>query len=112
MANAPIISRNSRFNFADWLDDIDGDQNGFSYFDLTDYPEIPEQADDFIYTVKSTDRIDSLASRFYRDYTFWWVIALANNMELLPIDLQDGDEILIPSPRYVMNELMSIDNKK
>ena len=80
------------------LDDVE-------FFDLTDYPEIPLQHDDIQYAVTGVDRIDTLAAKFYGDEVLWWVIALANDMELLPRDLNVTDVLRIPSPRYVLQEL-------
>jgi len=102
---APLIKRSSRLQFAEFLNDLDGDQNGFDFFELTEYPEIEAQTDDIVYLVKTTDRMDLLAYRYYQDCVLWWVIAVANNMELLPDDLQEGETIIIPSPRYVLNDL-------
>jgi len=34
-----------------------------------------------------------------------WVIAVANDMEILPTDLNAGDTIRVPSPRYVLTQL-------
>ncbi|MHB8407970.1 MAG: baseplate wedge protein 53 [Acidiferrobacterales bacterium] len=32
------------------------------------------------YVVKAGDRIDHLAAKFYNDESYWWVIALCNNI--------------------------------
>jgi hypothetical protein len=57
--------------------------------------------------VKGLDRIDLLAQRYYQDPTYWWVIAKANEFEILPTDLNVGEEIVIPSPRYVRQGLFT-----
>lgn len=94
------VRRFSRLRFGELIevDDIE-------FWDVLDLPEIPEQPDDLQYQVRKPDRIDLIAQRFYRDVRLWWVIAVANNMEILPTDLNEGDEIRIPSPRYVKQEL-------
>lgn len=107
MANSPSLVKYSRLNFAKWSADVDEDQNGFDFFELTEYPDLPEQPDDIDYLVKTTDRIDLLAYKFYGDPVLWWVISIANDFELLPNDLVDGETIRIPSPRFVQNELFS-----
>lgn len=43
--------------------------------------------EDFYYTLKDGDRLDLLAKKFYNEGRYWWIIALANN-----IDLPFGDE--------------------
>ena len=75
--------------------------DGVEFFDLPEFPDLLVQADDLSYVVKAGDRIDLLAQQFYGDPVLWWVIALANDMELLPTDMQDGVTLRIPSPRYV-----------
>lgn len=97
---AVTIPRNSRLQFVDLLSVDD-----YEFWDLADLPEIPLQDGDFQYTVTSTDRIDTLANRFYGDPVLWWVIAVANGMELLPDDLVPDTVIRIPSPRYVKTQL-------
>lgn len=96
----PQIPIRSRLRFTDYLD-IDGVQ----FWDMVDLPQLQEQPDDISYTVAASDRIDLLAYKFYGDPVLWWVIALANDMELLPTDLHESDVIRIPSPRYVNQEL-------
>lgn len=66
---------------------------------------IPELADDVRYQVIQGDRMDILAYRFYEDAALWWVIAVGNGMELIPTDLNEGEIIRIPSPRFVQQEL-------
>jgi hypothetical protein len=70
---------------------------GVEFWDLLVLPPVPERADDIAYTVKGGDRIDLIAYRQYGNSTLWWVIAVANDLELLPVDLNVGDIIRIPS---------------
>lgn len=90
----------SRLRFARLLE-IDS----FVFWDTLELPAFPEQFDDVSYEVKQTDRIDLLAFRFYGDATLWWVIAGANDMEILPTDMDTGDILRIPSARFVLQEL-------
>jgi len=79
--------------------------DGVEFWEVLDIPDIPPQRDDLIHRVEGPDRIDLLAYRFYQDARLWWVIAVANGMEELPTALNVGDEIRIPSPRYVLQVL-------
>lgn len=79
--------------------------DGVEFWDLLELPKIEPQTDDVVYTVKGHDRIDLLAYNFYSDPILWWVIAAANDMELLPSELNEGDILKIPSPRYVLQVL-------
>lgn len=78
---------------------------GFEFWDHAVLPEIPAQQDDLTHLVSQGDRLDLLASRYYGDPTLWWVIAVANGLDLPQVDLNVGDSIRIPSPRYVRQEL-------
>jgi len=51
--------------------------------------------------VQTNDRIDTIANTYYGDPVLWWVIAVANDMEIVPTQLQVGATIRIPSPVYV-----------
>ena len=79
--------------------------DGVEFWDLLDLPSIPPQPDDIFHTVSGNDRVDTLANRFYEDPGYWWVIAVRNDMEILPTELNSGEEIVIPSPRYVRQVL-------
>lgn len=80
---------------------------GVTYWDIIDMPDIPIQEDDETYTVKrgAAERIDRIATRFYGNPRLWWVIAVANDIEIQPTELSEGDVLRIPSPRYVLQEL-------
>jgi hypothetical protein len=99
---AVSIKEKSRLRFVDLLtvDDV-------VFWDLAVLPEIPEQSDDLLYQVRETDRIDRLATRFYGSPVLWWVIAVANDMEILPTDLDAADFIRIPSPRFILGDLFA-----
>ena len=97
---AITVTEHSRLLFARLLE-----AGGVTFWDTLELPELPEQSDDISYQVLQTDRIDLLANRFYGDPILWWVIAAANDMEILPTDLNAGDIIRIPSARFVLQEL-------
>jgi len=94
------VQRGSRLRFGK-LTTVDG----VEFWEVLDIPGIPTQRDDLIHRVMGPDRMDLLAHRFYRDARLWWVIAVANDMEELPTALNVGDDIRIPSPRYVTQVL-------
>lgn len=94
------IGKRSRLNFADLL--VDGE---VEFWDMLVLPDLPEQSDDIRYQVMGGDRIDALANKFYGSPTLWWVIAAANELEILPTALSVGDVIRVPSPRFVNQEL-------
>lgn len=93
---AVAVHRGSRLRFGE-LVSVDG----VEFWDVLDIPEIPSQIDDLIHLVTGVDRIDLLAHKYYQDSRLWWVIAVANDFEDLPTELNVGDEIRVPAPRYV-----------
>ena len=94
------IKNNSRLQFGTLLS-IDG----FEFWDLLQLPSFSSQPDDTFYTVLGTDRIDLLANKFYGDPILWWVLALANDLELLPTELNVGMVLRVPSSRSVQSLL-------
>jgi nucleoid-associated protein YgaU len=65
-------------------------------FDTTIYPRIIRKPSDTVIITKSTDRLDLLAHRFYSNRTYWWVIALANNLSGDSFYIIPGTQIFIP----------------
>ena len=94
------ISTASRLQFSE-LRIIDG----ITFWDIGDLPAFTSRRTDMVHRVKGTDRIDALAKLFYGDERFWWVIAWANDMELLPTDMNVGAIIVIPDPEFVRTGL-------
>lgn len=90
------VKRKSRLRFGDLVTVL-----GYEFWNPLDLPVLEAQPDDSYYTVVALDRIDSIAAKFYGDPILWWVIAAANNMEMLPTELNVGAKIKIPAPRYV-----------
>lgn len=100
MATSVRLQKFSRLRFGNLIE-IDG----VAFWDLLELPDILEQPDDVFHQVTGTDRIDSLAMLYYGSPVLWWIIAAANDLELLPVDLQTGDILRIPSKRYVQQVL-------
>lgn len=97
------IAKYSRLSVADLYR-----TEGVTYWDIIDMPAIPVQEDDEVYVVKKgvSERIDRIATRFYGNPRLWWVIAVANDIEIHPTDLNEGDTLRIPAPRFVLQELI------
>jgi len=102
MAEA-TVKQTSRLRFYD-LVDVDE----YTFWDgPEELPEVPVQDDDKFYRVTGVDRIDLLAYRFYGDAVLWWVIAVANDLELVPTALNEGAVLRIPSKTYVQQRLFT-----
>lgn len=78
--------------------------DGFEFWDFKDLPIPPARVDDELHQVTSVDRIDTLSVDFYGTPTLWWVIAVANDLEILPTDLNVGQKLRIPSPTFIRSE--------
>lgn len=96
------VSKKSRLRFKEFVN-----VDGFEFWDLDLLPTIPDSAGDFYYTVTAEDRIDLIAARFYGDPNLWWVIAVANDLDILPTNLLVASTIRIPSPAYVTDTLFT-----
>jgi len=70
-------------------------------FDGQKYTTLSDDALDMInafeITYKKTDTLMAISQRYYGDPTYWWVIALINNIGS-ETDLEDGQNISIFSP--------------
>jgi len=69
--------------------------DGVICWEMTEFPVIEPADDDTIYTVGRTDRIDFLAKKYLGAPDDWWMIAVLNNLNLLPNDLYATQTIRI-----------------
>ena len=95
------IRSSSRLKFADLVvvDDVE-------FWDTLVLPDPVSRQDDITHVVTQTDRIDLIANRYYQDAGLWWVVAWANNLDILPTDLKEGAQLRIPSKAFVVTELL------
>lgn len=63
----------------------------------THYPDIPQQDSDMYVITNDGDYLDTLAYKYYKDPTLWWVIALANNIGKGRMAVEGGLQIRIPT---------------
>lgn len=75
--------------------------DGVEHWDFDELPVVPTMSDDRIHRTTAADRIDLLANQYYGSPVLWWVIALANDLDLIPTSFREGLELRIPSPSYV-----------
>ena len=60
------------------------------------YPNIPIEDDDIFIISKDGERMDNMATKYYGDPSYWWIIARANNIENGTFALPAATEIRIP----------------
>jgi hypothetical protein len=70
--------------------------DGKRFFGTRSYPNIEPRETDVIYITNETDYLDSLAYKFYKDSSLWWIIALANNLGNGRLSIESGLQIRIP----------------
>jgi hypothetical protein len=66
------------------------------YLESVIYPKIPLSDEDFYIITQSTDRLDLLSNQYYGDAQYWWVIAVANNINDGTLYVDAGKQIRIP----------------
>lgn len=83
--------------------------DGKNVYKTTYYPQIPESTDDFYITVSEVDYLDALAKKYYGDESFWWIIALANNLPGYKLSIDSSRQIRIPGNiSVILNQLKNI----
>ena len=60
------------------------------------YPNIPLKDNDIYVVTQTGDRLDTLATQFYNNSSYWWIIATANNIHDAPFSFSDGTILRIP----------------
>jgi hypothetical protein len=82
------MSRYNRINIA--RNDNENVANiGAQYYISNFYPTIPLSSNDIYVITEFSDRLDTLANRFYGDSNLYWIIASANP------DLVSGDSLFL-----------------
>lgn len=72
-------------------------QDGRRYYRTNITNTVP--LDIFQYTIvaQDGDRFDTLAARYYKDASKWWIIAKANNLLNGTMMVPGGTQLIIPS---------------
>lgn len=76
------------------------------YLESVIYPKIKPDDDDFYIIAEASDRLDILSKKYYNDAKYWWVIAVANNINDATLFVEPGAQIRIPANiSKVLNDL-------
>ena len=79
------------------------------YFESTIYPKIKPTDNDIYIISTQSDRLDLLASKYYNNASYWWVISVANNLNDASLSIEPGRQLRIPSDiNSVLNEFERI----
>jgi phage tail protein X len=76
---------------------ISSTQNGIRYYNTALTNSITQDAFQFKVVTQDGDRFDSLATRYYKDASKWWIIAKANGYVNGTVFIPGGIELIIPS---------------
>jgi hypothetical protein len=79
--------------------------DGIEFFSRPELPELTESSTDKQHTVADVERLDSISRRYYRQDSFYWVIAHRNDIRIFPEGLMPGQRIIIPSAAKIRKEL-------
>ena len=71
-------------------------KEGKRVFKPTMYPRIALRDSDIFIYPKFGDRLDTLAHKYYKDVSLWWIIAKANGLDAAHIGLEVDNQIRIP----------------
>ena len=78
-------------------------------FKPTMYPRIALRDSDIFIYPKFGDRLDTLAHKYYKDVSLWWIIAKANDLDAAHIGLELDRQIRIPMEiDVILNQLTDV----
>jgi len=66
------------------------------YLESTIYPKIKASDEDIYVVSTSSDRLDMLAFKYYGNKNYWWIIAVANNLNDATLHIKPGTQLRIP----------------
>jgi hypothetical protein len=84
----------------------------FEWFGIPGYPEFLPADDDVLVEVKLTTSLDNLSQEYYDTPELWFVIALANNIDLPPLEMFPGQVLRIPTKTRVTSILKQAKGKQ
>ena len=72
------------------------DKDGNRYRLSSELPKVEKKDTDYFVEVGTADRLDKLAFQFYGNASYWWIIALANNIGKGTLFIEEGTILRIP----------------
>lgn len=70
--------------------------DGRQVYKSTIYPIVKPSNSDLLIVASETDYLDTLAFKYYKDPTLWWVIASVNNLGKGRMSIEPGTQVRIP----------------
>ena len=82
-------------------------------YDTVMYPKVELRENDIYIISKFGDRLDTLAHKYYRDVTMWWLIAQANHLGKGSMMIEAGTKIRIPiAVEEIIQEFRLLNKKR
>jgi hypothetical protein len=79
--------------------------DGIEFWSRPEIPDLTPSTGDVQHRVISTERLDVIAERYYKQAGRRWVIAHRNNLGLFEEDTRVGTTLVISDPAQVRKEL-------
>ena len=73
------------------------DKSGMRVYSTTYYPRILLNNNDKFVRTKDGDRLDTLAHKYYKNPSLWWIIAQANHIGKGTLVIKPGIQLRIPT---------------
>ena len=70
---------------------------GDQVYKTTVYPTINRTNEDIYIRSKEGDRLDTLAYKYYKNTSYWWIIAQANHIGKGTLVIEPGIQLRIPT---------------
>jgi len=83
---------------------IQKDQTGRRFRQTIVLPVIDPSENDTYVIGQYGDRLDLLAFKYYGDSSYWWIIALANDLGKGDLNVPVGVQVRIPANHYSIEE--------
>ena len=80
------------------------DQTGRRFRKTVVLPTIEPTENDIYIIGQYGDRLDLLAFKYYGDASYWWIIALANDLGKGDLTVPVGVQVRIPADQYSIEE--------
>jgi hypothetical protein len=104
---ATTVPNTSWLNFCNYWSNVDSDMKTYEFFDTPDFEPILTSPNDRSLTIdqKYLGRLDLIAYDYYKDSNLWWIIALANDIQVIPTGMYIGQQLIIPATSTVTQYL-------
>jgi phage tail protein X len=88
------------------------DSKGRRHIPAVLYPNIPYNPQDIYVRTVPGDRLDLLAYQFYKNVSYWWIIAHANDLGKGTLTIPEGSQVRIPAnPQSIQVAMERLNNR-